>query len=66
MSNYITIRVELDDGTVTEKRAEITGIDNRAFLAYQTLAAAEVVTERLVNMLIVNEGTQARPTGVSS
>ena len=63
MSNYITISVELDDGTVAEKRAEITGIDNRAFLAYQTRAAAEVVTERLVNMLIVNEGTQARPTG---
>lgn len=66
MSHYVTIRVELDDGTVAEKRTEITGIDNRAFLAYQTLAAAEVVTEKLVNMLIVNEVAQIRPKRVSS
>ncbi|WP_075833567.1 MULTISPECIES: hypothetical protein [unclassified Rhodococcus (in: high G+C Gram-positive bacteria)] len=66
MSNYITIRVELDDGTVAEKRAEIERIGNRRFLAYETLTAAESLTGDVVEMLIANHPAQINPAEVSS
>lgn len=66
MSNYITIRVELDDGTVVEKRAEIERIGNRRFLAHETLIAAESLTGDVVEMLIANHPAQINPAEVSS
>ena len=66
MSSYITIRVELDDGTVVQKRAEIERIGNRRFLAHETLTAAESLTGEVVEMLIANHPAQINPAEVSS
>lgn len=65
MKNLITVRVQLDDGTIVERCREIERIGNRQFLAYETLAAGQTVTTQVVEMLIANHPLQIRPPGIT-
>ncbi|MDI9901331.1 hypothetical protein QM716_15845 [Rhodococcus sp. IEGM 1409] len=66
MSHYITVRVELEDGTIAEKRTEIDRIGNPRFIAFETRQSAAVAVDEVVAMLTATQPKQIFPDQVSS
>lgn len=66
MSHYITVRVELEDGTIAEKRTEIDRIGNPHFIAFETRQSAAVAVDEVVAMLTATKPEQIYPRQVSS
>ena len=53
MSHYITVRVELEDGTVAEKRTEIDGIGNPRYIETETRHSAWITGGLAVIAMLV-------------
>ncbi|MFD6517343.1 hypothetical protein [Rhodococcus sp. NPDC060176] len=56
--NYVTVSVQLADGTIVEKRREILGIGNPRYIRTETLWSANKAIQEVVDMLTVNHPDQ--------
>lgn len=54
MSNYVTVRVELEDGTIVQKRNEIIGVGNPLYIQTETYWSANEAIQEVVDMLTWN------------
>ena len=65
MNDYITVRVELADGTVAQKSTEIERIGNPRFIAFETQQSAAVAVDEVIAMLTAKQPKQIFPGLVS-